>query len=49
MSHEMKTRYCPDCGGHDIEDNGEADDHPDLTLLCMGCGNQWDPNDGEAK
>lgn len=53
---------CPACGNADprlIEDNGEEQTSPDLTLLCVApgedcntgapgvCGCQWNPNDAD--
>lgn len=36
---------CPDCGSKDLESNGEPPRSPNLTMLCLDCGNQWEPHD----
>ena len=37
-----RTMACPDCGSHGPhEDNGCTGSF--LSILCTGCGTQWDP------
>lgn len=38
---------CPDCGSDHLEDNGSSPHDPNLTMLCIECGHQWEPNDLE--
>lgn len=39
-------RACPDCDSRDVDNNGFKSTHPDFTLLCLACGQQWCPNAG---
>jgi len=30
---------CPECGGDDVDDNGDT--YFGVTYCCLGCGHQW--------
>ena len=38
---------CPNCGGEELEHNGEAPESTDLIMLCLDCGCKWEPMDEE--
>lgn len=40
VEHMVGTT-CPECGGHDVEDNGWAGTR-DASFRCNDCGNGWD-------
>ena len=44
LATQLAPAACPECGGADLQDDDTAPSSHDHTLLCVGCGHQWNPN-----